>query len=130
MTLEGESVFPMGSADDDTTGVDDTLTIPATTCVTVGVNEAGATATGPEFSSGWVVVGVGDRVTAVGEVVALGRSVGVEVAVEVGRGVTVGVRLGVSGGTGVLVGTSSLIGGFVGGGPIGVLVGNCARTLA
>jgi UDP-3-O-[3-hydroxymyristoyl] glucosamine N-acyltransferase len=54
-------------------------------------------------------VGTGDRMTDVGEAVALGCGVGVDAAVEVGRGVKVGANVGAAAsvGSGVFVGNAS-----------------------
>jgi hypothetical protein len=131
-TVAGGSVFPIKAVADEAIGVE--VIVNATSIaagVEVEVMDAGAEVTGVEPATVAADVGTGERVIGVGEAVALGSGVGVEVAVAVtvGRGVRVGVGATASVGSGVFVGNTSMRGGFVGGSPIGVLVGDCAATL-
>lgn len=72
VTLTGGLLFPSESTNDETLGVEVALE------VAVGVREARAVDTGVELAAAVTLVGAG-----VGEAVALGGSVGVEVAVRV-----------------------------------------------
>jgi hypothetical protein len=150
----GGSRFPIKAAADEALGVEVAVMMTSSAAgVVVGVMEAGAGVTGVEPAAVTATVGAGERVIVVGEVVALGSSVGVRDTVAAGLGVSVGasvdnstgVGIAVAGmsGKGVFVGNTSTRGGLVGGSPMGVcpcptaiyavggplgVVGDCAWT--
>ena len=140
VVLAGGSRFPIKAAADGALGVEVVVMMTSSAAgVEVEVMEADAGETGVEPAAVTADVGTGERVTGVGEAVALGSSVGVREAVAARLGVSVGTFVGSSTGVGsavagtfgkgVFVGNTSTRGGFVGGSPMGVLVGACARTL-